>query len=195
MRVTVLIASSLLLASPAMAQVRVSLAAGNSLAYICFVSALGSVKGVRVTQSNVADCTAALGEPMSEQTRAATFDNRGILYNAVQDNASALADFNTSIHLNAALSDAWLNRGVTLIKMGKADKALDDIQHGIELGTAVPQIAYFDLGVAEENLGQVTQAYNDYRQSLASQADFSPAINALKNFQILPTGPSESQTH
>lgn len=178
--------SLLLLVAPAQAQVKVSLANGNSLAYTCYVSALSSTKGVKITSDHVDDCTAALGAPMTQNIRAATFDNRGILYTAVHDIPAALDDFNASIRLNPALADAWLNRGVAFIRMGKSQDALEEIQHGIALGTAVPQIAYFDLGVAEQNLGHITAAYNDYRLSLASQADFAPAVDALKDFRVIP---------
>jgi Tfp pilus assembly protein PilF len=68
------------------------------------------------------------------------------------------------------------------------DDALAEIQHGMALGPTMPQVGYYDLGVAQQIMGQIPQAYDSYRRSLAADPNFAPAANALKNFRVVPAG-------
>jgi tetratricopeptide (TPR) repeat protein len=170
-------------------QVAVSFAGDYSLARVCYVAALQVVKtGAVVASDSLASCNAAIESPMNVRDRAATFDNRGILNEALQNHAAAYSDFNNSIRLNASLGDAWLNRGATLIRLNRLDDALSDIQHGIALGPTMLQVGYYDLGVAQQSLGRIPEAYDSYKRSLASDPDFAPAAAALKNFRVVPAG-------
>ena len=137
MKAKLVIAALLLLAGPAGAdaQVAVSMGVDNALAHSCYMSALTSVKGNhRIAADGIGTCTAALADSSNIEVRAATYDNRGILYEATQDYASAWADFDLSIRLNANLGDAWLNRGVTQIRLKKPDEALGDCPSSKHLG-------------------------------------------------------------
>jgi tetratricopeptide (TPR) repeat protein len=177
-----------LLAVPAQAQTRVSYSAVNSLARDCYVSALTVVKtGTHIASDAIAACDAALESPLNVRDRAATFDNRGILHDATEDFTAAWADFDASIKLNAGLGDAWLNRGVALIRMRQQpEEALSSIKRGVELGPSLPQVGYYDLGVAEQDLGHIPEAYAAYKRALATDPSFAPAADALKNFRVVP---------
>ena len=176
-------------ATGAQAQVAVSFSGDYNLAHSCYVAALEVVKtGPVAAADSLASCNAAISSPLNIRDRAATFDNRGILYEALQNHAAAYSDFNNSIRLNAALGDAWLNRGATLIRLNRLDDALSDIQHGIALGPTMLQVGYYDLGVAQQSLGRIPEAYDSYKRSLASDPNFAPAANALKNFRLVPAG-------
>lgn len=182
------------LAAPvgANAQVAVSMGFGNTLAHNCYISALTSVKGGHplAPTEGIGNCTAALLEPASDEVRAATYDNRGILYDATQNYSAAFADFNTSLRLNANLGDAWLNRGVAKIRMKDPEGALGDIQRGMELGPTLREVGYYDLGVAEVLLGHIPEAYADFKRSLEVDPNFELAAEALKNFRVKP-GPAD----
>ena len=188
MKLWPVVAALALLGAPAAhAQAIVSLANGSNLAHTCYISALSTVKyGARIAASGLGDCTAALDGPISAEVRAATYDNRGILYDAQQNYSAAWEDFDTSIRLNANLGDAYLNRGVALIRMKQPQAALGDIQHGMALGASLPEIGYYDLGVAEESMGQLQPAYDDFKRALAADPGFAPAAAALKNFIVTP---------
>ena len=178
-----------LLASGAGAQTVLSFAGRDSLAYACYVEALTTVKTGRATAAqSLATCDAALANPLPAHDRAATFDNRGILKNALGDYAAAYSDFDNSIRLNNSLGDAWLNRGATLIRLNRVNEALNDIQQGLALGPTMRQVGYYDLGVAQQSLGRIPEAYASYRQALAEDPDCTPAANALKNFRVVPPG-------
>lgn len=167
---------------PGYSQVTVT---GDNLARSCYRAALDSVKGALHSQDGLANCTAALNGPMSAKNRAATYDNRGILYDAQQNYSDSWWDFNSSIRVNPKLGDAYVNRGVALIRLHKPEQALMDIQKGMALGgSSLPEIGYYDLAVAEETLGRVTDAYYDFKHSLAINPNFAPADKALKNFTV-----------
>jgi len=171
------------------AQSVVSYSANNSLPHDCYVSALTLVKtGSRLALDGIRTCDAALNSALNQKDRAATYDNRGILHQASKAYAAAWDDFDASIRLNPELGDAWLNRGAALLQMRKPDDALTDIQHGVSLGPSLPQIGYFDLGVAHQTLGHIPEAYAAYKQALAADPDFTPASEALKNFRVVSAG-------
>lgn len=182
--------AALFWAGPAGAQSLVSMDNGSPLARYCYLDALAAVKSAHVAGDAIADCSAALGDAMTPKVRAATFDNRGVLYDVQKNYAAAWDDFNTSITLNGALGDAYLNRGVALIRLQRSDEALADIQRGMQLGASLPQIGYYDLGVAEENLGRLNEAYADFKRSLAADPGFTEASEALKNFTLVEKPPA-----
>jgi tetratricopeptide (TPR) repeat protein len=181
-----------LLAMPigASAQVAVSIGVGGNLAYNCYISARMTAKGAHklAASDGIGDCSAALLEPASDEVRAATYDNRGILYDASQNYSAAYSDFNSSIRLNANLGDAWLNRGVAQIRTKNLEAAISDIQHGLALAPSMPEVGYYDLGVAEILLGRIPEAYADFKRALDADPHFTLAAEALKNFTVLPGG-------
>jgi tetratricopeptide (TPR) repeat protein len=129
------------------AQTSVSASSGG-LAHDCFIAALRSTQTGASVKDGVTGCSAALAGPLTAEARAATYDNRGILYDADKNYSSAWADFNTAIRINPALGDPYLNRGVALIRLHRAEEALADIKKGMSLGASLPQIGYYDLAVA-----------------------------------------------
>jgi tetratricopeptide (TPR) repeat protein len=190
MNAKIAFAGLVLLAAPssAYAQVAVSMGVGNNLAYNCYISALMTAKGGRpmAASEGIGNCSAALLEPANAEIQAATYDNRGILYDATQNYSAAYSDFNTSIRLNANLGDAWLNRGVAKIRMKDPQAALSDLQHGLSLGPSMPEVGYYDMGVAEILLGRIPEAYADFKRALAADPNFTLAADALKNFTVQP---------
>lgn len=184
LRIAIVGAIPALASLPQFAYSQVSVTGGD-LAESCYRAALDSVENGFQRQDGIANCTAALNGPMSAKNRAATYDNRGILYDAAQNYANAWWDFNSSIRVNPKLADAYVNRGVSLIRLHKPEQALSDIQQGMALGgSSLPEIGYYDLAVAEETLGHVKDAYYDFKRSLAIKPGFAPAQNALKNFTV-----------
>lgn len=191
----VVIAASLfsltLLLSPATttAQTRVSFSPYNNNGYGCYAVALAVVKSrTHVRADAISACDAALASPLLGKDRAATFDNRGIVYDSTGDYSAALADYDFSIKLDQNLGDAWLNRGVALIHLKRTDEALLDIQRGVALGPNMQQVGYYDLGVAQQSLGHIREAYDAYKRALADDPTFKPAAEALKNFRVVNPG-------
>jgi tetratricopeptide (TPR) repeat protein len=130
-------------------------------------------------------CNQALNGGLSEGDRAATFINRGVLKLALHDYDSAAADFNSGLAINASLGEAYIDLGAVMITHRQYELAIVNINKGLTLGTKKPHLAYYDRAVADEALGNLQGAYDDYRQSLQLQPDFTKASDELKRFKVI----------
>jgi tetratricopeptide (TPR) repeat protein len=177
MRVTLAFAV-LLSALPAQAQVTVSL--GSGAAHDCYLVAKTGLR----PRDGVISCTVALDHTMSATDRAATLVNRGVIQDMLKAYAAAWADYNAALRINPDLGDAYLNRGAALMRMQKSDEGIVDVRKGMALGVSLPQVGYYDLAVAEENLGLLKEAYFDYKRAVAADPTYQPALDALKFFKV-----------
>lgn len=171
--------AALLLAVPAQAQMSVS--AGSGIAHECYEDA----RNPRQPRQSIESCTAALEHGgISPADRAATYVNRGVLYDVVKNYPAAWADYNAALRINDRLGDAYINRGAALMRMQRSDEGIEDIRKGLALNPSLPAVGWYDLAVAEENLGRIKEAYFDYKRALEADPKYSPAAEALKFFKV-----------
>lgn len=130
-------------------------------------------------------CNQALAGSLNDRDRAATYINRGVLKLSLNEANSAQDDFNAGIAINDKMGEAYVDRGATQIILKHYAEAIADIDRGIALGSKQAHLAYFDRAMANEALGNATAAYNDYRQALLIEPDFTLASNELKRFKIV----------
>ena len=144
----------------------------------------------RTGREAIIACNAALVSALSVSDRAATLVNRGVIELAQARVNAAQEDFNAGLAINPDLAEGYVDRGATLIAQQKFADAIRDINRGLALGANRPQIAYFDRAIADEALGNLQAAYDDYRQALVIAPDFSLASDELKRFKIVdkPSG-------
>ncbi len=166
------------------AQAASDVAAGGSTK-LCYLAASA---GDNSTESALTFCNDALGENVSSRDRAATYDNRGIVLLTLNQFREAEADFNRAIALRPDLGDGYLNRGAVYIAHKRYQEALDDLNKSLTLGVSQPPLAYFNRAVANEGLGNVRAAYDDYRQALALAPDFTLASEQLSRFKVQSSG-------
>ncbi|HEX3944381.1 MAG TPA: hypothetical protein VHW69_09870, partial [Rhizomicrobium sp.] len=60
-----------------------------------------------------------------------------------------------------------------------------DINRGIEMGSNKPHIAYYDRAIADEALGNVRAAYQDYRKAVEIEPNFALASEQLSRFKVV----------
>jgi len=65
---------------------------------------------------------------------------------------------------NANMTEAYIGRGLALLRATRYEAARADFDHALALGTDNAHIAYFDRGMAQEKAGNLTAAYHDYKQ-------------------------------
>jgi tetratricopeptide (TPR) repeat protein len=130
-------------------------------------------------------CDTALSDIMLPRDRAATLVNRGILRLAMQDASGSLADFNRGLTINDRMGEGYVNRGASLILMHRYDEALADINKGMAMGSRKLEIAYYDRGMANEALGNLSAAYADYKQATVIDPYFQEPANELKRFHVV----------
>lgn len=165
---------------PVQAQIVVS--RGVGLAHDCFIYAKSGLS----PRDGIDACSEALKrEPLDFRDKAATYDNRGVMLDALARTAEAEADFQAAIRLRPDLGDAYVNLGSMLIKKRQYAEALTHINKGLDLGMSFPHVGYYDRAVAEEMTGHYKEAYYDYKKVLELEPGYSQAAERLKDFTVI----------
>jgi tetratricopeptide (TPR) repeat protein len=155
---------------------------GRGLARSCFEFAeFGGI-----AQDGIETCSLALEQQaLDAKDRAATYINRGILKSRSDDTSGALSDYDLGLSLDGALGEGYVDRGAAMIVLRRYGDALDDINKGIALGANRVQIAYYDRAVVQEALGNIRDAYEDYKKAVEIQPDFALAVEQLSRFRVV----------
>jgi tetratricopeptide (TPR) repeat protein len=171
--------ASLGAAVPASAAVTI---VGGGLGRACYEAA----EFKRETRSSLALCTRALTEEaLSRRDRAATHVNRGILSMHARDLAAALVDYDHALRIDPALAEAHVNRGIALLHMGGQDsEAVAAFTRGLELNPSRREVALYSRAVANELLGNIRAAYDDYQAAAAARPGWADPVEQLKRFTI-----------
>lgn len=155
---------------------------GNGLAHSCYVIAQYNGdprEGMEV-------CTRALEQmPMSKMDRASTLVNRGVLRVKLGQPYDALADYERAIAIEPTLAQAYVDRSAALISLKRYDEAVKSADEGLSRKPTQPEIAYYNRAVAEEALGNVKGAYQDFKQAVALVPEFTAASEQLKQFRVV----------
>ena len=93
-----------------------------------------------------------------------------------RDFTGAVSDFDAASKIDPNLGEAFVNRGAAYVGLSRYGDALAQIDQGLALSVKDPEKAYFNRGLAHENLGDVTAAYRDYTRA----AELAPAWDAPK---------------
>jgi tetratricopeptide (TPR) repeat protein len=155
---------------------------GGGTAEACYQAA---EHGAKDPASSIKLCDTALAEVMLPRDRAATLINRGILRLALNDASGSLADFNRGLSINDSMGEGYVNRGASLILMHRYQEALADISKGMAMGSRKLEVAYYDRGMANEALGNIQAAYEDYKQATVIDPYFQEPANELKRFHVV----------
>lgn len=167
-------------AAPAQGAVQVL---GNGMAHACYKVAEANLEPL----PGITLCTdALLHSTLSQIDRTATLVNRAILRSRAGDLTGAMADYDTALEIGTNDGEVYLNRSATLIAMRRFADALKDADAAIKLQPARLEIAYFNRGLANESLGNVKAAYDDYKMALSIQPEFTAASDALARFRLKP---------
>jgi tetratricopeptide (TPR) repeat protein len=169
----VMIASALLIAvtGPAGAALGVF---GSTIARECYEAALAG------SGSGAALCEHALNnDQMTPRDRAATFVNRGIIYNASRQLDLSLADFNAALAIDANLGEAYLNRGNTHFYRRQFDLALADYSKAIELKIPNLDYAYYNRALVFAAQNKLAEARADLAAALAISPQLKPAMDQM----------------
>jgi tetratricopeptide (TPR) repeat protein len=87
--------------------------------------------------------------------------------------------------MDTNLGEGYVDRGAIMIVMRRYDDAVADFDKGISLGANRLQIAYYDRAIADEALGNIRAAYEDYKKAAEIQPDFALATQQLTRFRIV----------
>ncbi|HYC55639.1 MAG TPA: tetratricopeptide repeat protein [Candidatus Binatia bacterium] len=156
---------------------------GASSARMCFEAAdspaLPTIRDLRQCD------TAFQEEALSQRDTVATHVNRGILRLRRGDVDAAIADFDTAIRLDPQQPEAYLNKGAALIRLNNPAEALGLFTVALEHNTERPEIAHFGRAIANETLGNVREAYYDYRRASELDPDWQDPRTELARFRVV----------
>ncbi|TFI59325.1 hypothetical protein E2493_05660 [Sphingomonas parva] len=156
---------------------------GNSSARTCYLSAENRT---RPGPSVLGDCDLALtAENLVTSDRVATFVNRGILKLRMGRTDAAIADFDAAIALDGDEGEAYLNKGMALLRMDQGwQQAVGLFDTALSKRTRKPEVAYYGRGIANEIGGKIRAAYDDYRQASALAPEWAEPKAELARFTV-----------
>ena len=76
-------------------------------------------------------------------------------------------------------SEPYLNMAILRFKQGKSADALPLFSKAIELGTDVPELAYYGRGLANEDVGNVRAAYDDLQRAVSLKPKWDAPANLV----------------
>ncbi|MGZ8998186.1 MAG: tetratricopeptide repeat protein [Allosphingosinicella sp.] len=168
------------ISAPAMASV---VSIGSTSASLCYQAAespaVPSFGDVRL-------CDTALNEEgLTGHDRVATHVNRGILRLRRDQIALAIDDFDRAMTLDPNQPEAYLNKGAAMIKQRNPSAALGLFTMAIERHTSRPELAHYGRAIANEALGNASQAYRDYRRASELDPDWVQPRTELARFRLV----------
>ena len=163
---------------------------GRDDARQCYLATLTDLD-IENSRDRLADCDRAIAaEGDDGYLRAGLLVNRSDIKLKMQDYQGALADADAGIALQPRLAAAYLNRGAGLIGLKQYRQAIPALEQAIMLNNGEKlQIAYFNRGLAHDYLGELKDAYFDYKRASEIDPDFEPAKAQLQRFTVSTTTP------
>jgi tetratricopeptide (TPR) repeat protein len=163
----------LLCAGPAIAQVGVT---GNSNARKCYNEA-------KADGADTDPCDKSLaGEMLIRRDLAATYVNRAVVRTNAGKLAAALKDLDRAESLRPDFGEIYASRGNVFFYQSSFEAALVEHNRGIAAGMKKLHAAYYNRGLALEQLGRIEEAKEAYRQSIALAPGFDLAKTRLLMF-------------
>jgi tetratricopeptide (TPR) repeat protein len=154
---------------------------GSSNGRMCFEAA-DSPRSPRAEDFD--RCTLALAGAPTREERVATYVNRGLLHLRRGDLDEALADFDQALTIDPRQPEALLNKGAVAVRREDMSSAIQWFNAAIEHRTRRPHLAYYGRAMAHEGLGNVRQAYADYRRASQAAPDWAAPQRDLRRFRV-----------
>ena len=153
---------------------------GSSAAEACYEAA----RDQRTGQADLGNCDQALRGALSPSDLVAIYVNRGIIFALRADYSNALFDYDKAISLNPGEAEAFLNKGLLLLRVPRRDReALALIDLAIAKKTTHPALAYLARAIAHEGLGNFDAAYRDYQQAAILDPKWDLPVRELRRFR------------
>ena len=167
-------------ATPALASVVV---VGSGDARLCFQAADSPMLPQAV---DIRHCDNAIAEgALTTYEMVATHVNRGILRLRRNQIDDSIADFDAAMRLDPNQPEAYLNKGAALIRRENPSEAAQLFTVALQHNTRRPEIAHYGRAVANEALGNVREAYQDYRVAAELAPGWSAPRTDLQRFRVV----------
>ena len=143
------------------------------------------ITGSRLGLAPLEACDLAVRTPDSTpELRAGSYNNRGVVKFSLGDLDGALADFDSAIEVREDLGQAYINRGYVFVARQRWQDCIAAFDKGIALGAEELEKAYFNRGIAHEELGHVREAYYDYLKASELKPEWEDPKRELTRFSV-----------
>jgi tetratricopeptide (TPR) repeat protein len=154
---------------------------GNGAANLCSSAALsGDAK-----DDDIANCNAALNDPLTDIQRAGTYVNRGVLMLRRKNFVASRADFDMALQIVPTMGEAVVNRGASLVAERRFAEGLAEIDRGLTMNPEEPEKAYYNRALANEGLDDMKAAYFDYLKALELKPGWDRPQTELARFTVV----------
>jgi tetratricopeptide (TPR) repeat protein len=123
---------------------------------------------------------------LSPALHTATLVNRGVLHMKTNAHAAALSDYDAAIAAAPGAADAYINKGILLLRMGNRDAdAVAVLTEALAHDPARPELVYYHRASAYEGLGLLRDAYNDYSEAAQLAPEWDEPAAQLQRFKFV----------
>ena len=138
-----------------------------------------------ITLESMNTCDRAFtDQTLSNEDRLATHVNRGIVRMLRSDYQRAQSDFSSAMQMDPNRSEPYLNMAILELREGHSGAAVPLFSKAIELGTELPEVAYYGRGLAQEDVGNVKAAYADLKQAATLKPNWDAPRRDLARYKV-----------
>ena len=154
---------------------------GGSFAEGCYKAA----EQHSLTLESLNTCDRAFSEEaLTKEDELATHVNRGILLMLRDDYGRALSDFTMAMNMNPGRSEPYMNMAILQLRSGKSAEAVRLFSKAIELGTEMPEVAYYGRGGAHADVGAGKAADSDLQQAMSLKPQWDAPRKDLARYKV-----------
>ena len=159
---------------------------GNGVGKDCYLATLHNTHPERVHERICDDALKSPGQ--TRQNLAANHINRGIIRMRMKNYEAALEDYKAAHKLRPDFGAIYLNEGAAMIGAGHPGDAIVSLKKALELETQDPHAAHYNLGLAYDLTGQVTEAYYAFKKAEELRPDWDLPKEQLERYSVVSTG-------
>lgn len=161
---------------------------GSGLGKQCF----DAVSIGHASHTDLKLCTKALQSgTLTRGSLPATYVNRGIIFMRMEQYTDAINDYERALELAPDLAEAKVNMGAALIGLRRYASAITFLESGLEENPLSPHVAYYNLGIVHEMMGDYQRARGHYASAAALAPEWSPALRKL---ELMPDAVVDQET-
>jgi tetratricopeptide (TPR) repeat protein len=181
---TIIVATGLSLAvlgssAPASA---VSLSYNRPLTNACYEAAV-----IKRSPQGLPACNAAINSEATTNggERTANLVNRGILFLLADRTTDAGRDFDEALASDPQQPEALLGKAIELWREGNNGDAIQLATRSLQYGPRRPAVAYLIRGLANEQQGQLREAYADLQMARQIEPSWAEPVQQLQRYRVV----------
>lgn len=144
------------------------------------------VKAKRLNASTIETCSDALkDDSLSPKNRAATFNNRGIVYMRNNNRAAAERDYESALRISPNIPETQINLGAMFYANEMYTESVMVLNEGVKAeSTDSRAVAHYNRALSLEKLGEVDEAYADLKAALNLNPLLEAAARQISRYSV-----------